>query len=480
MKKLTALLMALLMLALPVMSMAETDFVADAVAAGRRSETTVKLHDLMSIGEATIDAALADLLAALNITAYEQGDEIGFAVKLDDTDVLTYAALTEGDTAYIQSNLLGGTISYTKEELPVLLERLVDILQALGLLDKAAAAEMKAIFAETDYTAAAAPEIDLESLNLTAFDWLVTELMSSMTIAEVTQQPKNCDPATSVVTVTITPEQMLKVFQSTKTFLQDNPELLTYLEAQFAGMTDENGDTITFAALMDELVAEMEANNPYGTTNVAVYMNDADEMVAMTVEGAAVITEGSETTEAPYTMNYSRLTQNDGYAHTATMVMDAVSMTVNVLEQENHWFVGFSAVDAQTIINVNVDVTTSEAEAAATLDAKVDVEVTENEETVAFGLVIDSESAKDGADAACKTEVTVNFMGMNVIGMTINTVTGEPAASIKDGTVVAPAAMEDTEFQNWFAGIINGLQTWIFSVIQALPASVLELVQSMG
>ena len=77
MKKLLAVLLSIMMLAMPLTSMAENSVWDNAA----RQETTITIHDLNADlvaalgGDDTAMAAINDLLAALSLTGYQQGDE---------------------------------------------------------------------------------------------------------------------------------------------------------------------------------------------------------------------------------------------------------------------------------------------------------------------------------------------------------------------------------------------------------------------
>ena len=114
MKKLLAVLLSIMMLAMPLTSMAENSVWDNAA----RQETTITIHDLNADlvaalgGDDTTMAAINDLLAALSLTGYQQGDEAGFDLNLSGKSVLGMASLTtaaeENQLMYVSSTLLGG------------------------------------------------------------------------------------------------------------------------------------------------------------------------------------------------------------------------------------------------------------------------------------------------------------------------------------------------------------------------------------
>lgn len=122
MKKLLAVLLSIMMLAMPLTSMAENSVWDNAA----RQETTITIHDLNADlvaalgGDDTAMAAINDLLAALSLTGYQQGDEAGFDLNLSGKSVLGMASLTtaaeENQLMYVSSALLGGVIAVNSKD----------------------------------------------------------------------------------------------------------------------------------------------------------------------------------------------------------------------------------------------------------------------------------------------------------------------------------------------------------------------------
>ena len=129
MKKLLAVLLSIMMLAMPLTSMAENSVWDNAA----RQETTITIHDLNADlvaalgGDDTAMAAINDLLAALSLTGYQQGDEAGFDLNLSGKSVLGMASLTtaaeENQLMYVSSALLGGVIAVNSKDVEAIKEK---------------------------------------------------------------------------------------------------------------------------------------------------------------------------------------------------------------------------------------------------------------------------------------------------------------------------------------------------------------------
>jgi len=138
MRKLIALLMALMLCAMPFAGVAEEEnswidalvdalnaeeaqnYLQNAIAAGRRVTTTISVEDIADtfIGEPAIDHVIADLLGALQITTYEQDDEIAFALsmkqatgRISDLFSFAVAADNEGIETKLHMTVNGGILN---------------------------------------------------------------------------------------------------------------------------------------------------------------------------------------------------------------------------------------------------------------------------------------------------------------------------------------------------------------------------------
>ena len=58
--------------------------------------------------------------------------------------------------------------------------------------------------------------------------------------------------------------------------------------------------------------------------------------------------------------------------------------------------------------------------------------------------------------------------------------TADPVPSIKDGNVVRLATLTDAEFANWFAGVMNAIQSWPMTLLMSMPAELLQMMMQTG
>lgn len=505
MKKLTACLLAIMMLAMPFAAMA--DYAQDALDAGRRLTSVIEYDMPVGLtGDPDVDQIISDVVDALHVTSTQQGDEIGFALGLKQpdgsvNDVLTFALATADKDAYIASNLLGGTIVISAEEIVPVVNRLVDLFVLLGFFGEEDAQEIKAMLTELEQMISAelanvaVPadfDIDVTKLDVTALNAMLTRIMEKMTVAEVTMQPKNCDPATQVYTVTLTPDEMNEMLVSILQLLKDNAEVLAPLTDSFMqGFNAGSGEQITFEELIDTAMTELPKEQIYaGDVTYRVFVGEQGQLCAM----EAVAPMDAETT---LTMNYSCLTMNDSQAHSFIFAMADVDMTLNLVVAEKT--VNATLDVAQAGVNqlsVRCDVTDRSAENLIACDVNVeftgnmgaDVDYVFNEETeeweivegepayLTIGVNLKQDVALDGVDFTEKDEIVLSVAGMEILRATGTTVTGDPVESIMAGKVVRPAELSDADFANWFVGVYNNLSNWLMTLITSLPASVTNLL----
>ena len=527
MKKLLALLLALMMFA-PVLSMAEgmddlddlgeldsmigdadgptSIFVTDAstlteaaLAAGRRIDTVLTMTALNGIqtGDPTIDTAIADLLDALALRFSSQGDEGDMAVVLSGQDVVNIGGLLSGEDLYINSNLLGGTIVVGTDEVEPLLGRLLDMFVLMGAMTEDEAAEIKAILAEAtagveqNLASAMPSDLSMEDLDFSALMDMTTELMAKVTEVENPVVPKMCDPAVAGVQMTLTNADMQQMVKAIFQFLLDNPALLDYLTVTMELSAD----------MVKEAIVEVENETLLGGDMiVAVYVGEDDGIVYATLNLPHY--EDGVTTQIDAA--YTRQTVSAGVSHVVNMTVDGATATFDALASDGQFTANLYAADGTKALDLTVK--TAENALAAELNAydgeeKVfsvalegECEYTdvreyfagvltitpyENGQAIPMVFRLTSDYAIDGVDFTGVGGFSFEGMGFEV-GVQLASQTGAAQESIMAGDVTRPAELDDTAFQNWFVGVVNGLAVTLTNAMTALPESVLTLLISSG
>ena len=296
MKKLLAVLLSIMMLAMPLTSMAENSVWDNAA----RQETTITIHDLNADlgaalgGDDTAMAAINDLLAALSLTGYQQGDEAGFDLNLSGKSVLGMASLTtaaeENQLMYVSSALLGGVIAVNSKDVEAIKEKALRATMKMSgqsdeKIDKAIEESKEQLSGNAEYTALMEASANLSSMteeqlmeeltqaDTTAFMTMMNEILSGAEMAEVTEQPGDCDAAKNYVKVTVPPEKLAEMTKALLEMIHSVPSIGAYMDALFSA-----ADTS-----WDDLLKELDEADLYADDIVYEYwMTEAGELVRMT------------------------------------------------------------------------------------------------------------------------------------------------------------------------------------------------------
>lgn len=500
MKKITALFLALLMLALPVMGMAASpaEMVEEAVAAGQPLHTAVTFRSGTIPGMAAEEAAIInDLLDALGFTVEQQeGDapQVDFAMQLSGADVLTLSFASKGEDNYLKSNFLGeAPVVFNGEEGIVLLNRLVDMAVAAEMIPQSEADELKknledvaAQIGQIDITA----EVNMEDMDFTGMLEVAANLVSKAKIEEVTAQPKNSDPAAQMVSINLTGEDIAQVYDKLFEILKSNESFMQGFAAGFEGAVNEAGEPITAEEFMNQAPQMMrEAMSMIqGEVPVVLYLDEAGEPVYGTMS-MTMVSEGDTMT---MDMNYARLTVNQGITHTATVIAKesngtGVAMTFNML-QSPALSTANLAIDsieneaAKPVMNVAVNLEKEYGETKSEDEMDIVVTITDSDDgqEVSFRVEIESEAEKISEEVVMyESEIEIYLMDSeeDLFTIHVNEVTGAAAESIVTADAVRPGAMTDEEFNAYASEVTGTAMVSLFSALQYLPESILMLMQ---
>ena len=515
MKKILATLLAMMMLAMPAAGLAETtmndDLFATALNAGRRISFDVTLSDIATefSGEPAIDQVIFDILNALKITGYVQGDEVYYSIGMTQesgavSDLLTMGVATAGDDTYLLSNLIGGTIVVGQDEVQPLLERLIDMMVTMDAMTEREAAQIKAelgeLFAALNVEKAATAS--LESIDFTTLDFsailaVAETVMGKVTVDEMDVLPKNCDTPASMVSITLTPEEMKALIASLFQFLKDNPALSEAIASeisfdeviapQFSGVS---GETTDFMGFIDMMLAELADAELYrGDTVVKIWLDEAGEPVAISIVAPV---EGGE-----MTLNSNRLTMNDVVLNSVVFAFPGGDVSVDVVEKGNEVSVSFAvAENGETRIAVKADYTDRSAENLIANDLVMDMTITdvtltssyaysdvaysnsEEVEEINIGVRATRDTVVDGIDFVTNASVTVVVEGKEYLTINITMKSEEAGASIMTGDVVRPAELSDADFANWFVSAFSALYAWLQNALFSMPSSLFNLMNT--
>lgn len=494
MKKFTAVLLALLMMALPVLGMAASpaEMIEGAAAAGQPIHTAVTFDSGTIPGlDAETAAIFNDVIDALGFTTDTQENQTNFAMQLSGTDVLTLAWATEGEDTYINSNLLGGTIAFNATEGDVIIDHLLKMAVDADMLTESDVAEVKQLIEQLKTEMNTQVEaIDLENIDMTALLTVVEELMGKVTTGEVTQQPKNSDPAATVITMKLTGEDITKVYKVIFDVMKNVPQFTQALESASLTMDGEKVTADEMIAKLPELADQIGAM-VQGEIPVEIYLDEAGEPVY----GIMSMTMKAEDETITMDMDFARRTVNEGVTYAVTIRAEdandeGVSITADVLETEalTTANVGVASIKngvSEPVITVSVLLNKNYGETKSEENMIVDVVVTDSDsgEEISFKIDMDSEAevlADGGVQYEAEMDLYILGMEEELFTIEVEQLSGKAVDSIVTADAVRPGTMTEDEVAQYVNNdVMNALMNALMGLVQNLPASVLSLVMEM-
>ncbi len=363
-----------------------------AVAAGRRAVGQLRVKELtgVSTGVAEIDAAINDMIAALGINTYSQGDESGMALTISDAEVLNFAAALSGKDLYLKSNLLGTALVVNSGEVEGLFSRLLDMFVMMQAMTADDAEEIKAVFDGAlsafgplyeQMNASMLTEADLLAMDYSALVNVLGGIVENTKPVEAIVIPGNCDPAAAGFVMTMTNEDAIAVCKAIIQVLKDNPRLMTFVANQIGYMTQEQLDALwagmetqyegiskeeflasypNFSTILEEVLAELEDQKLLdGDMTIHIYHDEAYQPVYMTIHMPLYQDQALEsvyTEEAPQgttvviDMVYTRQTVAQGVSHVVNLTVDGETVTADTLISGNTAHIVLIAPDAEPVI----------------------------------------------------------------------------------------------------------------------------------
>lgn len=507
MKKLFAALLAMMMLLIPVASFAETTTLENAWQNAERVETVVTIHDLNEDlvkalgGDDTIMAAINDFLNALNLSGYVQGEEIGVSIGLQGKELL-WGAMTQQDTvATIASNLLNGTIVVREEEAENLSDNYLRLtMKQSGMTDEEIE---KTLEASKNQSVDAAMEayttmmtriqeiysIDEEELmqQLLSVDWTkCLTVLEGVKIenTEVTEQPEGCTTAALAATVTLT-----------------NDQLANFLYEAVKAAMEVPFFSETVVAMRDYMVvADASSNEPLTSEQFDEELNKLIEKIKETkylAEDATLVLYADEN-GMPLLCQLDMKLSNGEYepipvSATATLEMtedgakivvkcvsldETTTITINVTETQID--VCAKVEEGELVVDFDVVYSAEATDETKKTNVNAEIMVTEGEDVVSFAVKSATEASMVDGQAVSKQDVTINFMGMDIVMITVESKTCAATESRIGTDAVELGKMNFEEFQTWYTDLQTSLQMLPMQFMMSLPDSVLMLMMNTG
>lgn len=498
MKKILSVLLAVLMMVLPVCSMAEAadtaallpqtqaGFAQKYLAEGQRMVTDVEIEPgamLLSAVPQELQTAIQELLAALKIEVSAQSiDDMGqgtLRLLLNDTPAADVTIAKEAEQLYVASSFLGDkTIAITKEQL-------AELLKSQGSIPED---QINALLSGI-FGGAVDSQNMIESMigtpDMQALLAAIAELLNTEPqVEEVTEIPEGVKiDAKTVTTIQLTKEGLKKVTTELAKVLWSMPVV-----QQMAGNV-QNGEPLTEESLTAKLnaIPDVLAED----LAVKVYMNETQSQIQ-------IITEPKVGTgEQVVPVFFSAVIEQKD----SNTVMD---LTLKATKGEQDSFE----------MNETVDVTTTEA--GGEMKAKVTANITKNGEafqpidgdfsatwtngetsrqmemnivetvkpdgsanpvTVSFKISVDDQDLGDHAEQTMTMQAAV--AGADLMTLKVKAYTDLGEAYIVTPDAVQPMAMSQEEQQALLQEITQSASMGLVQLLGKLPESVQTLVMQM-
>ena len=312
MKKWLAALLAVMLLALPLSGLAESpdELMEKALDAGLTLETQISLiPGNLPFGEG-INTPVSDLLSALSI--YQLSSREGrnaFALQLSGKDAFRVDWEDADGRFYVLSNWLGeDAISFNDEELAATITRLSEL---MGEAANVSAEELNKALSSLEISQ---PEFTEEEIAKVT-DYIQT-LMERVEVSEVTQQPRNCDAAEEMLTLTLTAEDIAQYYEVVFDIMLQNEEMMNFLH-QLNVTATVDGEAMTVEEAMEQFPDKIRAQaDAIGEIPMTIYLDSNGEPVMLTMD-MNIVPEGGEAVAMNFEM--TRQTTSDGIGWAANM-----------------------------------------------------------------------------------------------------------------------------------------------------------------
>ena len=478
MKKLLATLLALVMLLVPVLSMAESAMTLD---------ISLSNFNLTPFLEEEVDPSqvevINDLMNVLGLTVYGMENEdgsvqLGLSLNLSGQPAVTLDAQVAEDALLFGSNLLGSdVIAITPDELIETLKNNKDTLLELGLSEEdynALMEQLPALFSGP-MSGLDASAMDLSDLDLTATMEAVQAFGETvqLTEGELTEQPADCDPATSVAIITMDGNAMLKVLSAAMSDIMNTALFQNYTTLMNGMLQAQGEDEVDFAAAVQEVFGRLSVKDDVVVT---LYADEYGDPVR--VEYAlTLIADGNEDDSLEIDGVLTRLT-GDTLTYTLTNKLTVDGETADVV---CHFI-----LKSDTSFTVDFTATADDEVVFASMDAEI-AEIAENGGDLMFVVTVtDEDGNRDGMrvhEVISEDEITtmvIDYLPLedDTPWMTITITVSENAEHAKlDGSnAVRVLSMSEEELNAWSEGLESTMQIALIGALQLLPDSVLNMM----
>lgn len=514
-RKLTALAVALALLAVPVLSLGEEaapSYLDQAFLAGRNVKTTITFIPGEMMTQDPTLALVADVLKVLRIETSAQEQE-GKSLEqlelfLQDKSSLSLKALTGGGQFYLMSNLLGDqTLSFTPEEFANLYVKLMEASSGTKLSEEQLALIKASMASYEDalsgkITSSGLPDFDMESLKSGLEDPLTAMLTDIQAKAEVTSgtfEGDNHDPAVSQKVYTVSAQQLTDALKIVCDWALQEDNLDKIMKMASSSM-QSSGQTVTkeeFAQALQQLPEEFAKAVPTMLPNpiTVTELTDADGAVKSLQVKGKVVAEDSQNidlsfgkyvkTEADGTTTLYALDMNSAEATATLSLSNKEIPTLNQGDASisaSQWKLWGSASESGADLgSFSLAFEQQTSSAANSVDGvwKVSVEANISGMPLSGNLTGTEKATFDGTDAKADGTVSLYLMGSEQPACTVvyTTASGEPQPlPTVSADSVHLGAMTNAELGAWWQTASMTVMGQLMTAMGNLPDSIKALL----
>ena len=494
MKRILSVMLAVLLLAVPALSLAASpvEMLEQAVEAGRPLHAEVSMQaGEMPMGEAEAKL-VSDMINALGFRMdVQQGDapQTSMALKLSGKEVLTFAVAEKGGDTFLKTNLAGADVmAFNAQEAQNTLNRLMQMMADSGLMTREQLDEVMAQFASMAGMGSMTASAEGLEFDTAALLSLTADLAEAMTMEGVTSQPRGCDEAKTRMSFTMTRDMLLKWVDLCLDMVRKNESYMAALNQQLTGMAAAGSETVTAEELLEQLRQQLNDSITAFSAPVSIFLDEKDEPVYILMDAAMTIAEDDEQEDLDVTFTYTRLTGTEGVNHSATLIAndeekDGMSMTFGLLEGEKRAVISFDlaemdeGVTEAPILSLAAELLKEREETSARDQLNVTMTLTDSGKSQSVTLTADASAEQNGEDVDFQVCGKLYLPGCTAETITVNAqlTTGETETSIVTEDAVRPGAMTDDEFNAFLGKVAQSAQTALLVMLQNLPDSVLQL-----
>lgn len=459
MKKLIAVLMAVMMFVLPVSGMAEAKHLTIGMQHGSLAELITTMTGMDAEQAASLQQAVNELIDCVGLDAYVQETQAGVALTLSGNKAVKLDAGFDGETVRIASNLLGDqVVCIGLEETVAYVRNMVGAEQ----FDQIMAQFQEAIAG----FAGVSGENMLADMTMENTMALVMDMMGRVTVEEVTEEVTGFDQPAQIYTLNLTGADIAGVYKALIHDFTSAKAIAAYVDA-IAQQQEMTAEQLLAAAdeELDKAFGEM------GEIPYQFYVSAEGELVAAVMSYAVQETE--------FDVIYARNTADDGVTHTINMSAGEImnisfvadlgadgttSFTYGVVGEGMYYVMNLAFVS---------DDTTSVAKLTVCVDEAGD----------GFAMTKIATKVENGTQRVITFELigeqlTALVSDPVLLTVNIDTMATADEAAIS-GTEARVMSMTEEELGQWVGSVSATAMIEAIGIMQYLPASTMSLLQYM-